>query len=244
MNPTNAYDAIFSGSIGKDYHLLKLICPLATKMSQLVGMAVADYAKTHSSTLQVVELGGGTGITTLSILHAHPEVHLCSIDIEPVMQNQAKLHLQDWEQQGKLSFICQDALSALRAMPTASVDLIASAYTLHNFLRDYRAAVIVEIWRVLKPGGQFINGDRYALDDISAHTRLIQAEVARYFDILIAEQKLDVLQQWIMHLFSDESENHVMREREALNLLGETGFAHIQLQHREEVNALVTAIKP
>jgi len=49
----------------------------------------------------------------------------------------------------------------------------------HKFLDSYRAQVIAEIYRVLKLGGQFINGDRYGLDDILAHTQVIQKEVSR-----------------------------------------------------------------
>ena len=237
------YDAIFSGSIGQDYHLLKLIAPLATAMSKLVGEAVARYPST-AKTLNIVELGGGTGITTLSILSARPDVQILSIDNEPVMQNQAKQHLSSWCAEDKLTFLCIDALSALQAMPSASVDIVASAYTLHNFLAEYRVSVLQEIWRVLKPGGQFINGDRYALDDISVHTRLIQEEVGGYFRVLVELQRLDVLQQWIVHLFSDESANHIMRETEALGQLRAVGFKDIQLQHRMDVNAVVQATKP
>lgn len=237
------YDAIFSGSIGQDYHLLKLIAPLATEMSKLVGEAVARYPATTQN-LSIVELGGGTGITTLSMLSARTDLQILSIDNEPVMQNQAKQHLAAWCEQDKLTFVCTDALTALQAIPAASVDIVASAYTLHNFLADYRVAVLQEIWRVLKPGGQFINGDRYALDDISAHTRLIQEEVGGYFRVLVEQQRLDVLQQWIVHLFSDESANHIMREAEALQQLRTLGFIDIQLQHRMEVNAVMEATKP
>lgn len=237
------YDAIFSGSIGQDYHLLKLISPLAAEMSRLVGLAVADHPAKSNQTLQIVELGGGTGITTLSILMSRADIHILSIDNEPVMQDQAKSNLAAWATQQKLEFVCADALSALQALPTASADLVASAYTLHNFLADYRAKVIQEIWRVLKPGGKFINGDRYALDDISAHTRLIQEEVSGYFKVLVELQRMDVLQQWIVHLFSDESANHIMRETGALDQLNEAGFIDIQLNHRMQVNAVVTACK-
>jgi ubiquinone/menaquinone biosynthesis C-methylase UbiE len=121
---------------------------------------------------------------------------------------------------------------------------VASAYTLHNFLDTYRQDVMQEIFRILKPGGQFINGDRYGLDDISKHTRTIQHEVSGYFKILTQINKLDVLEHWIVHLFSDESENHVMRESVALEQLREIGFSDINLTDRREVNALVTAIKP
>lgn len=121
---------------------------------------------------------------------------------------------------------------------------MASAYTLHNFLDTYRNEVIQEVFRILTPGGQFINGDRYGLDDVSKHTRTIQDEVSGYFKVLTQINKLDVLEHWIVHLFSDESENHVMRESVALKQLRDAGFSGINLTHRLEVNALVTATKP
>lgn len=238
------YDAVFSGVIGQDYEMLNLICPLATEMSRLVGLAVSDYQHESENTLSIVELGGGTGITTLSLLNAKDNVHIVSVDNEPVMQNQAKNHLQQWVDAGKLAFRSEDALTALQNLPTASIDIVASAYTLHNFLADYREAVVNEIFRVLKPGGALINGDRYALDDISEHTRLVQKEVSGYFNVLTNINRLDLLEHWLVHLFSDESENHVMRETVALIQLRNAGFFDIKLSHRNEVNALVTAIKP
>ena len=160
------------------------------------------------------------------------------------MQEQAKKNLQQWAADGKLSFCGDDALTALNNLDSGSVDIVASAYTLHNFLDSYRRDVINEIFRVLKPGGHFINGDRYALDDISQHTRSIQDEISGYFKVLIELNKPDVLEHWIVHLFCDESENHVMRESAALKQLRDTGFSGINLSHRLAVNALVTAQKP
>lgn len=244
MTDTSKYDALFSGVIGQDYELLNLICPLATQMSRRVGASAGEYAMQANGNLAVVELGGGTGITTLALLTASDKFNILSVDNEPVMQDQAKKHLHKWAQEGKLAFCGDDALTALKNLPTDSVDIVASAYTLHNFLDTYRKEVINEVFRILKPGGQFINGDRYGLDDISEHTRIIQEEVSRYFQVLIQINKLDVLEHWIVHLFSDESENHVMRESVALKQLRDTGFSNINLSHRLEVNALVTAIKP
>jgi len=125
-----------------------------------------------------------------------------------------------------------------------SIDLIASAYTLHNFLNSYREQVLKEIFRVLKPNGQFINGDRYALNDIRHHTRAVQDEVSQYFEILTPLNRTDVLKQWIVHLFNDESEDHVMRENNALQQMHHFGFIDIKINHRMTVNALLTASKP
>jgi len=244
MTSTAPYHAMFSGAIGKDYEMLKLLSPLAVEMSRLVGVTVSEFPKPPGQTLHVVELGGGTGITTLSILAAREALHVLSIDNEPVMQNQAKQNLQVWQQQGKLAFCGDDALTALQALPSASVDVVASAYTLHNFPNTYRQQVIAEIFRVLVPGGLFVNGDRYALDDVDLHTRTTQAEVSGYFRILVAANKLDLLEHWIVHLFSDESANHIMRETLALEDLAAVGFTSICLSQRCQVNALVTAHKP
>jgi ubiquinone/menaquinone biosynthesis C-methylase UbiE len=244
MTDTSQYDAMFSGVIGQDYELLNLICPLATKMSRLVGVAASDYAAHSSGNLNVIELGGGTGITTLALLTAADKLSILSIDNEPVMQDQAKKHLHKWAVQGQLSFCGDDALTALTNITDGSVDIVATAYTLHNFLDTYREQVIQQIFRVLKPGGQFINGDRYGLDDVSQHTRATQQEVGGYFKVLTQLNKLDVLEHWIVHLFSDESANHVMRETIALNQLRDAGFSNIKLTNRLEVNALVSAIKP
>lgn len=231
-------DELFSNVIVEDYELLKLICPLSVEMSRLVGITVKQY----NDAKQIVELGTGTGITTLALLTANENAQIITIDNQADMHQKAQRNLSAW--QPRLDFICQDALSALQAMDSNSVDIIASAYTLHNFLHDYREQVLNEIFRVLKPNGQFINGDRYALNDCNEHTRLTQQEVSHYFKTLIQLNKLDLLEQWIVHLFSDESEHHIMREAVALKQLTQTGFKHITLNHRLEVNALVTATKP
>ena len=244
MSLAAPYDAMFSGVIGKEYDFLKLICPAAPEMSRRVGVKLAELASQQSRPMRVLELGGGTGITTLSILLADERLTLLSVDNEPTMQRQAQQSLQQWVEDGRLSFSGDDALTALQALPADSVDVIASAYTVHNFAAAYRRQVISEMFRVLKPGGHFVNGDRYALDDIVAHTRATQHEIAAYFKVLTTMQRLDVLEHWILHLFNDESENHIMREAVAMQQMAEAGFTRIELHSRLEVNALLTAVKP
>ncbi|MGD0960384.1 MAG: class I SAM-dependent methyltransferase [Methylomonas sp.] len=243
MTTTSPYDAMFAGVIGQDYQMLKLISPHSLEMSRLVGETVAGICRQTVETVNIVELGGGTGITTLSILTATDNLIVLSVDNEPTMRNQAMQNLREWSAAGKLLFCADDALTALRALPAQSVDVLASAYTLHNFRNDYRAQVISEAYRVLKPGGQFVNGDRYALDDVSEHTRCTQNEVAGYFKVLTGMNRLDLLEHWIIHLFNDESENHIMRESAAIRQLSAAGFQNITLKHRKDVNALLTAVK-
>ena len=78
-------------------------------------------------------------------------------------------------------FVEADALGFLRGLPDASLDVVSSNYAVHNFLDDYRREFLTEIFRVLKPGGLFVNGDRYAMDDRAAHLSATQAEVRSWF---------------------------------------------------------------
>lgn len=243
MTTETPFDAMFSGVIGRDYQMLKLICPLAVEMSRLVGQEVGAYCAGKSSPQTVVELGGGTGITTLAILSAGDNYTVLSVDNEPTMQNQAKQALGEWVVAGRLAFSGEDALTALQIMSADSVDVLASAYTLHNFQNDYRRQVLAEIYRVLKPGGKFVNGDRYALDNVAEHTRNTQREIGGYFKVLTEINRLDLLEHWIVHLFGDESESCIMREAVALAQMADIGFREIELRERAEVNALVTALK-
>ncbi|MEI7996726.1 MAG: hypothetical protein WCH01_17660, partial [Methylococcaceae bacterium] len=64
------------------------------------------------------------------------------------------------------------------------------------------------------------------------------------FKVLTPIKRIDLLEQWIIHLFNDESENHVMRETVAIQQLQEAGFSAITVSHRNAINALVTAKKP
>jgi ubiquinone/menaquinone biosynthesis C-methylase UbiE len=135
-----------------------------------------------------------------------------------------------------------DALEALKALPAASVDVVASNYAIHNFTQDYRAQVLAEIHRVLVPGGLFVNGDRYAIDDRAAHLEDTQAMVRQWFRLFRELDRLDLLEDWIVHLYSDESPEHIMYYQPSLAQLAETGFA-VTVDFREGVDTLLKAIK-
>jgi ubiquinone/menaquinone biosynthesis C-methylase UbiE len=235
-------EQLFAGLIGEHYELLKTICPAAPEMSRRVGAKVAQWPG-GGEPLQVVELGCGTGITSIALLSGRA-MRLLAVDSEPTMLNQARQHLAQWQEQGVLQLVEQDALSALRALPDGGCDVVASAYTLHNFFDGYRREVLAEALRVLKPGGWFVNGDRYALDDVREHCRLTQEEMRGYFREFSRIQRYDLLEQWIVHLYHDESPDHIMRLAPNLAAMAELGYQDLAVEYRNGVNALVCAAKP
>lgn len=238
-------ELLFHGAIAEEYEMLKYICPAAADMSRRVGEFVGAWTPpVAAESLDVLEIGSGTGITTLHLLRSRPDMRLTGIDNAPAMLAQARQNLAAALAQGRLRLLEIDALAYLREQPAASLDIVASAYTLHNFLDDYRARVVGEILRVLKPGGVFVNGDRYALDDTAEHLRLAQDEVRGYFRTFLAMQRPDLLEQWVVHLFGDESPGHVMRWEPALRRMEAVGFRPVTGHFREGVNALVGGVKP
>jgi len=174
-------ELLFSGRIGTDYDILKLICPMAAELSRQVGAFVAGLAAPPSGRLAALEIGCGTGITTRALLGGREDLEVTAVDNEPTMLDQAQGNLAELLGSGRLRLAAADALTALRDLPSASIDVVASAYTIHNFLDDYRTLVLAEIFRVLRPGGTFVNGDRYAhrparaLDSSSLQRRLTRA---------------------------------------------------------------------
>lgn len=237
-------ERLFSGPIGAEYDMLELICPAAAAMSRRVGDLVARLPAKQAQPLNVVEIGCGTGITTLALLHGREDIAITALDNEPAMLNQARVNLSAFIDQGRVQLVEADALAGLRALPAGSVDVVASAYAVHNFLETYRIQVLAEIYRVLRPDGVFVNGDRYGLDDAGAHTRLTQDEVRHYFKTFSTIKRHDLLEQWIIHLFSDESADHIMRLDASLAAMRGAGFDPVEVHFRDGVNTLVTAVKP
>lgn len=237
-------ELLFDGPIADEYNLLKLICPPAAEISRRVGEFVGAWVPPYfCSRLNLLEIGCGTGITTMHLAACRDILEIVSVDNAPAMLSQARQNLARELDNGRLSLIEMDALSYLLELPDASVDVVASAYTLHNFLNGYRRRVLEEILRVLKPGGLFVNGDRYAIDDAAEQLKNTQEEVKDYFRIFLEMNRPDLLEQWVVHLFSDESEEHIMHLKPALEAMAEIGFHDIACHFRESSNALVSARK-
>ncbi|MBM3578034.1 MAG: class I SAM-dependent methyltransferase [Alphaproteobacteria bacterium] len=236
-------DNPFTGPIGAEYEVLRLLCPNAAALAKMIGARVADW-RSDAGPIEGFEIGCGTGISTLAALSARHDLKLTAVDSAGEMLDQARVNLADYVSAGRVKFIEADALAALRALPNAGIDVVISNYAIHNFADDYRKAAIAEIFRALRPGGIFVNGDRYAMDDSAAHLADTQATVRRWFKILTEKKRVDLLEGWVVHLLSDESPLHIMYFEPSIEQLRAAGFAPVAVEFREGVDTLVTAVKP
>ena len=233
---------LFTGPIGREYEMLRLICPNAAALAGKLGDYLA--AARPRAPLRGFEIGCGTGVSTLALLAKNACLHLLAVDSSVKMLEQARENLKQWSGAGRVDFVEADALDALRAERDASLDVVASNYATHNFQDDYRQRVVAETFRILKPGGLFLNGDRFALDDRAAHLALTQSLVRHWFKTFAAINRYDLLEDWVAHLISDESPEHIMYFAPAMAQLRAVGFAPVLVDYREGVDTLVAATNP
>jgi tRNA (cmo5U34)-methyltransferase len=232
----------FTGAIGAEYELLSLICPLSVTLAGKLGRFLKGWRAEEP--LRGFEIGCGTGVSTLALLSEREDLRLVSVDSSPKMLEQARRNLASFAEAGRVDFVLADALAALRETESASLDVVASNYATHNFTADYRRTVFSEILRTLKPGGLFLDGDRFAIDDGAAHLAHTQGELRHWFKTFAEINRYDLLEEWVVHLFSDESPAHIMYFTPTLQLLGEIGFAPVSVEWREGVDTLIVATKP
>lgn len=232
----------FTGRIGEEYDFLGMMCPNVVVLTQKLGATIAAWRP--GDTLQGLEIGCGTGLSTLSLLSQCEGLHLRAFDASSAMLKQARANLAAYVDGGRVEFIESDALAFLQEQADASVDVVASNYAIHNFLNDYRDQVFAEILRVLKPGGIFVNGDRFAIDDPTQHLASTQADIRHWFKTFGELKRYDLLEDWVVHLLSDESPDHIMHTATTLSTLQSLGFAEVHSLYREGVDMLITATKP
>ena len=233
----------FSGKMGEDYDLLKLAYPKYDELHQILANAVAGHPSDGNKKLKALDMGCGSGITAEYILGSRNDLFLTALDNELKMISQAGQNLKRDLDSGRLALFQADALEYLRSLKDASLDIVASGFTLHNFTREYRCEVLEQTFRVLKPGGLFVNADKYSLEGQEMFDQL-GLQLERFFDAFVPLGKIDLLREWVLHNVADQAPDRVMREKDAVKEMGEIGFGDIKVHYRHGLEAVVSGRKP
>lgn len=233
----------FSGTLTSEYELFDLACPKGPILDATMARAIRRFRpRRPTGVLEGLELGFGTGFTTKVILAARPDLRLTALDSEPQMLPKARKYLKECLDGDRLSLKVTDALTFLKKTPTRRVDLVATAATLHNFPVAYRAAVWKELARVLKPGGLFVNADKYAQSG-AAQSNAIKARMDRYFGVAVPRRSFDWLKSVVLHYMADESPERRMDEAAQTELMRSVGFVGIRCIYRMDMTAVIVAFR-
>jgi tRNA (cmo5U34)-methyltransferase len=229
----------FAGELSELYDLVpKALRGYFDLQDRLASIIAERYVKPV-----VIDIGLGTGITTQTIVARNPGCLVRAVENEGSMLDQARLRLKLEIAIGSVEVHDGDALTYLRQLESNSVDVVASAYTIHNLTATYRAELEFQIFKVLRPGGLFVNNDKFAADDRGEYVKELAEQIVR-FDVLKDLGFDDLRKLWIQHEIEDQEPERIMWTGDALKRLGSVGFLNASIVERIGQYAIVTAVKP
>ena len=112
----------------------------------------AAIAKIVGQPQRILDLGCGTGSSTLMLKQAFPRANVTGLDISPYMLTMAKHKAQ----RAGLTIDWQQGLAEATKLNSGEFDLIAIAFLFHETPVEVSQSILLECQRLLKSGGQII----------------------------------------------------------------------------------------
>ena len=233
----------FRGKINEEYELSRLAWTNYDKFQNTVGKILKrNFEKNSAKEINTLEIGCGSGLTTKIILESDKRIRLVAIDNEPEMLELSERNLAGYLKSGRLKIIEADALSFLMNVPE-KYDVVASAFTLHNFTSLYRKKVLKGIFHALKPGGIFINADKCAIDDEAEHKKAFKYQLDMFEKTFSQIKRPDLAFAWIKHNLEDDKPLRKMRQKDYIALARKIGFKKTKVIFRKRMEAVLVSEK-
>jgi ubiquinone/menaquinone biosynthesis C-methylase UbiE len=169
----------------------------------LVRQAVIDAVQAKPR--RILDLGCGTGSTTLMLKRAFPDADVIGLDLSPYMLAMAE-HKAD---QAGLDIRWRHGLAEHTGLTDRSVDLIAIVLLLHETPPDISRAILRECQRLLTPGGQVIvlDGNQRILRQTDWLTNIFEEPYIKHYatesvDAWLGETGFGAVQTqdiWLVH---------------------------------------------
>ncbi|MCP4177115.1 MAG: class I SAM-dependent methyltransferase [bacterium] len=226
-----------------DLNYLKYIHPNELIIADQIVGTIEKNLDSLSESFSILELGCRLGTLSRMILERFRSINVLSIEEKSILINKTKKLFYDFVQENKLTFIQDDILSAVRKIESDSISYVVSHYTIHNYTNEYRLALYSEIYRVLKTGGLFLNGDQIASDNDDDNIEMIQGRAKHYINILRTINKTENISPLITHLIYDTSSNIIMKDSVTLNDLRKVKFHDIEFINRINGECVIKAEK-
>jgi len=227
-----------------NYDLLLLAAPHYVDCQQKIGEILKTYFSTRKAgRIEILEMGCGNGHTSEVILKADERIYLTAVDNEPEMIKQAKRRLEGYIKKERIKIVKSDALKYVKESKAEKFDAFVTALTIHNFKFDYRRKFIKETCRLLKPGGIFINMDRYAQDNEKVFKKGLDWQIGMYKKVFSRLGKEDLIEKWLEHEDHDSRPDVIMKEGAAVSDMKKSGFKNIKFVYRKKTYSILTARK-
>ena len=84
----------------------------------------------------------------------------------------------------------------------------------------------------------FINADKYASDDEVLRIKALKYRIDKYVDVLMRENEIELLNEWVSHYIDDQTTKKVMRANESLINMTDFGFREVQFVYKSDIEML------
>lgn len=229
----------FDQVLADEYKLLHFAYPHHDEFQKTVAETIAKYfSNSKQEEIKVIEGGAGSGITTSFLVKADPRIKILAVDSAAKMLEQAKQSLHEYS--SRVVFELDDILSYLQKQKDSSFDAFVAVWTIHNLQPEYRKDLFREVYRILKPNGLFVSGDKYSVDDDALHKSQLETQLNRFKEFgLTGNTKL--ADDWVKHNLEDEKIR--ITEKEQISMLQNFGFPNADVVYRKDMEAVIKAVK-
>jgi len=229
----------YSKDMLETYDVIRLAIPFYDTFQSKVAEFIKNFFG-KASPIRIIDLGCGTGLTSIGVLEQMPYAEITLVDYDPIVIEQAKKRLKNYEK--RTLFILEDGLKYLKKLPDNSCEAVISALMLHNLKSTLRLKYLEEIYRILIKGGVFVNADKYASDDEEKHKRDLEFHL-NCFEVFKRKISEEVAENWRKHFMEDMEQDKIMFSKRSVVQLKKIGFSSVKEYYRNHMFAVLVAEK-
>lgn len=179
---------------------------------------------------RICDLGAGSGLLSLLLRKQFPAAHITLVDFSPNMLELAKKRFTDDEQ---MEFLQADYVKD--DLPE-NFDAIVSSLSIHHLDNEDKRALYQRVYKLLAPGGVFINADQ-----IAGPTSALDA---RYQALWLTQVRaLGATEQQVTDSLYRQREDRRAPVAPQLQWLREAGFADADCWYKESSFAVMAGTR-
>jgi tRNA (cmo5U34)-methyltransferase len=191
------------------------VVPRNTELQRKLVKAIPNP---RGAELNFLDLGVGTGQTSLFVLEEFPRASLIGVDLSAAMLEVAHRRLARYD--GRVRLVQSDFCKADFASLGAPFDCVFSAASIHNCLDEDKRALFAKIAGALKPGGCFVNADFFKFESD------VLAKAARDYYVDFVKNNLNGAERehWVKHATTQDIPASIEAQSKWLRDAGFSGF--------------------
>ncbi len=201
---------------GYDQHMQESLVDAAAYYHRL-----AQPIPRTTAPIQILDLGCGTGLEIPAILEAAPHARLTCMDLSSEMLHQLE---EKFGSHTPLELISGSYLES--DLGVERYDVVLSSMTLHHLLPQQKNMLYRKIYRALKPGGLYVEGDYMVAPEKMA--QLLKAFRDLPKNLQNGSHHMDI----------------PLSPQQQAELLEKAGFKTIRILYQEGENLILTADRP